>query len=69
MNVASHGLVDKIGEDLASMFDGDQASASVELIKTLPNPQQLLVKDAYYRSLKSVWLMVRSLPLLNQYIG
>jgi hypothetical protein len=69
MNAASHGLVDKIGEDLANMFGGDQASASVELIKTLPDPQQLLVKDAYYRSLRSVWLMVRSLPLLNQYIG
>jgi len=65
MNAASHGLVGKIGEDLASMFGGDQASASMEVIKTLPDAQQLLVKDAYYRSLRSVWLMVRSLPLLN----
>jgi hypothetical protein len=50
MTAASHGLVEKIGEDLASMFGGDQASASV---------------DAYFRSLRSVWLMVRSLPLPN----
>lgn len=65
MNAASRGLVDKIGEDLASMFNGDQASASVEVIKTLPHAQQLLVKNAYYRSLRSVWLMVRSVSLLN----
>lgn len=60
MSAASHGLVDQLGENLASMFNGDEASASVELIKTLPEAQQMLVKDAYYRSLRSVWLMVRS---------
>jgi hypothetical protein len=65
MNAASHGLADKIGEDLASMFGGDHASASVEVIKTLPAAQQSLVKDAYYRSLRSVWLMVRSISLPN----
>ncbi|KAI4708078.1 hypothetical protein J4E89_007198 [Alternaria sp. Ai002NY15] len=65
MDAASHGLAEKIGEDLASMFGGDQASANVEVIKTLPNAQQLLVKDAYYRSLRSVWLMVRNLPFLH----
>ncbi|KAH6868622.1 putative MFS transporter [Alternaria rosae] len=57
IDAASHELADKIGEDLASMFGGDQASANVEVIKTLPNPQQLLVKDAYFRSLRSVWIM------------
>ncbi|KAF2027684.1 MFS general substrate transporter [Setomelanomma holmii] len=57
MNAASHGLVDKIGEQLASMFNGEEASASVDLIKTLPAAQQLVVKDAYFRSLRSVWIM------------
>jgi len=65
MDAASHGLADKIGEDLASMFGGDRASANVEVIKTLPNAQQLLVKNAYYRSLRSVWLMVRNPPFLH----
>tara|TARA_R110002003_G_scaffold232_10_gene16798 strand:+ start:30670 stop:31650 length:981 start_codon:yes stop_codon:yes gene_type:complete len=63
MNTASHGLVDKIGEELANMFNGDEASGSVDLIKTLPAAQQLLVKDAYFRSLRSVWIMVCSRAL------
>lgn len=58
MNAASADLVDKIGRDLANQFNGDEASASVELVKTLPPTEQLLVKDAYFRSLRSVWIMV-----------
>lgn len=68
MNAANHGLVDKIGEDLGSMFGGDQASASVEVIMTLSDAQQLIVKDAYYHSLKSVWIMVSFLALLNDWL-
>lgn len=68
MDAASHDLADEIGEDLASMFGGDQASANVEVIKTLPNPQQLLVKDAYFRSLRSVWIMVSSCASLLMHL-
>ncbi|KAF1832634.1 MFS general substrate transporter [Decorospora gaudefroyi] len=57
MNAVSRGLIQELGEELASKFNGDEASASVELIRTLPAGQQLVVKDAYFRSLKSVWIM------------
>ncbi|KAH7087655.1 putative MFS transporter [Paraphoma chrysanthemicola] len=57
MNAASHKLVDEVGEEVARMFNGDEASASVELIRTLPPAQQQFVKDAYFRSLRSVWIM------------
>jgi hypothetical protein len=59
MNASSHKLVGEVGEEVASMFSGDEASASVELIRTLPPAQQHFVKDAYFRSLRSVWIMVR----------
>jgi EmrB/QacA subfamily drug resistance transporter len=58
MNAASRDLIDKLGEELASKFNGDEASASIELIHKLPAAQQLLVRDAYFRSLRSVWIMV-----------
>lgn len=58
MKAVNHGVAGGIGEELASMFNGDKASASVDLIKTLLPAQQALVKDAYYRSLRSVWIMV-----------
>jgi hypothetical protein len=35
MNVANPGLVDQLGEQLASQFNGDQASANIESIGTL----------------------------------
>ncbi|KAH7074654.1 putative MFS transporter [Paraphoma chrysanthemicola] len=57
MNASSHKLVGEVGEEVASMFSGDEASASVELIRTLPPAQQHFVKDAYFRSLRSVWIM------------
>nr|QSQ85907.1 transporter [Preussia typharum] len=57
MTAASRGLVDQLGEELASHFNGDEAAANVELIGTLPVSQQRIVKDAYFGSLRSVWIM------------
>lgn len=59
MNKANPNLVDRLGRNLASQFNGDQASANVELIGTLPADQQVLVRQAYFEALRTVWIMVR----------
>jgi len=53
-------LVDGLGPQLARFFDGATASASVDLVKTLPPEQQLVVRRAFFNSLDSMWIMVRN---------
>jgi len=59
MNAVNPRLVEKLGL-LASQFNGDKALANVELIGTLPQDQQIVVKQAYFDALRAVWIMVRS---------
>ncbi|KAM0440432.1 hypothetical protein ACHAQK_005839 [Fusarium lateritium] len=54
-------LVDGLGPKLAKLFDGASASASVELVKTLPAEQQLIVRTAFFHSLGKMWIMVSGL--------
>ena len=60
MNANSSELALSVGPDVARIFCGDHALASVELIKTLPADQQTHVRMAYFRSLQAVWIMVSS---------
>ncbi|KAH9897396.1 major facilitator superfamily domain-containing protein [Xylariomycetidae sp. FL2044] len=57
MSGENAALLDQLGSQLASQFDGDNATANVEAIGTLQGDQQLLVRHAYFRSLKAVWIM------------
>ncbi|KAF7539543.1 hypothetical protein G7054_g2116 [Neopestalotiopsis clavispora] len=50
-------LVSQLGQQLASQFDGENASANVESIATLPGDQQVLVRQSYFRALQTVWIM------------
>lgn len=59
MNAANPHLVDELGQHLASQFNGDQASANLDLIGTLPGDQQAIVRNTYFESLRTVWIMVR----------
>ena len=61
MNAANSRLVEQLGEQLASQFKGDKASAMVEAIGKLPEDQQEIVRRTYYGALKAVWIMVSSL--------
>lgn len=61
MNAENARLVDELG-GLASQFNGDQALANIELIGTLPRDQQVLVRQAYFGALRTVWIMVRDSP-------
>ncbi|KAF7539992.1 hypothetical protein G7Z17_g12296 [Cylindrodendrum hubeiense] len=52
-------LVDGAGPEIASLFDGASASAHVDIIKTLPPNAQLIVREAFFQSLKKMWIMLR----------
>ncbi|KAG5771927.1 hypothetical protein H9Q72_001751 [Fusarium xylarioides] len=49
-------LEDSLGPDLARLFNGASASASVDLIKTLPTESQLVVRTAFFNAL-DMWIM------------
>ncbi|KAI0901424.1 major facilitator superfamily domain-containing protein [Annulohypoxylon nitens] len=57
MTAANPGLVAQIGAELGQQFNGDQASAKVEAINKLPDQQQGAVRQAYFYSLRDVWIM------------
>ncbi|KAK4169859.1 major facilitator superfamily domain-containing protein [Cladorrhinum sp. PSN259] len=57
MNGKQHGLADQLGPELASSFNGEQATASLDLIHSLSEGQQDAVRRAYFDSLRSVWIM------------
>lgn len=58
MDINSGQLVQSLGQGVVGNFSGNHALQSVELIASLPVDQQLLVRMAYFRSLKAVWIMV-----------
>ncbi|KAH0434177.1 hypothetical protein CcaCcLH18_05501 [Colletotrichum camelliae] len=57
MKAGNAALADQIGHDLASRFDGDNASAHVEEIGLLSADQQVPVRQAYFGALRTVWIM------------
>ena len=59
MNAANSRLIDQLGPQLASQFNGSQASVNIGLIETLPGNQQVIVREAYFEALRTVWIMVR----------
>jgi hypothetical protein len=65
MDAVNLSLANQVGEQLASKFKGDQAAANIELIRLLPLGQQDAVKEAYFEALKSVWIMVCIVTLLE----
>ncbi|KLO98911.1 related to DHA14-like major facilitator efflux transporter (MFS transporter) [Fusarium fujikuroi] len=50
-------LEDSLGPDLARLFNGASASASVDLIKNLPTESQLVVRTAFFNALDKMWIM------------
>ncbi|KXH32310.1 plays a role in the entry into G0 [Colletotrichum simmondsii] len=72
MKAENPGLANLIGGELAGQFDGGNASAHVEDIGMLSANQQVPVRQAYFRALKTVWIMPRGIasqvcgPFANQ---
>lgn len=52
------GLSAQVGQELAAYFNGEHATASVELINSLPADVQDIVRRVYFQSLRAVWIMV-----------
>ena len=52
------GLSAQVGQGLAAYFNGEHATASVELIDSLPADVQEIVRRIYFQSLRAVWIMV-----------
>ncbi|KAJ5095464.1 hypothetical protein NUU61_004820 [Penicillium alfredii] len=50
-------LVGVLGEKLASQLADGGATASIELIETLPMTQKLAARHAFYMSLRTMWIM------------
>ncbi|KAK3989377.1 major facilitator superfamily domain-containing protein [Cladorrhinum sp. PSN332] len=57
MNGKQPGLVEELGAELAGSFNGEQATASLDLIHSLSEEQQNIVRRTYFESLRSVWIM------------
>ncbi|RSM08101.1 hypothetical protein CDV31_008314 [Fusarium ambrosium] len=62
-------LVDGLGPQLARFFDGATASASVDLVKTLPPEQQLIVRRAFFYSLDRMWIMYTAFSGVGLLLG
>lgn len=58
MNDQNEGLLAKVGVQVASSFEGNQASANVELIDSLSMHDQDAVRRVYFDSFLAVWIMV-----------
>ncbi|KAF4465350.1 DHA14-like major facilitator efflux transporter (MFS transporter) [Fusarium albosuccineum] len=62
-------LVDGLGPELARLFDGASASASVDVVKTLPPKQQHLVREAFFESIDSMWIMYTAFSGVGLLLG
>ncbi|RSL52794.1 hypothetical protein CEP53_007979 [Fusarium sp. AF-6] len=69
MKGKKHTLVDGLGPQLARLFDGATASASVDLVKTLPPEQQLIVRRAFFYSLDRMWIMYTAFSVVGLLLG
>ncbi|CAJ0550996.1 Ff.00g109260.m01.CDS01 [Fusarium sp. VM40] len=69
MKSENQALVDSLGPELAKLFDGASASASVELVKTLPAEPQLIVRTAFFHSLKKMWMMYTAFSGVGLLLG
>ncbi|KAI0172776.1 major facilitator superfamily domain-containing protein [Hypoxylon sp. FL1284] len=57
MDTENQKLVQRLGADLANKFSGESATVDVNEIGSLPEAQQPVVRQAYFESLRAVWIM------------
>lgn len=58
-------LVAGLGPELASQLGGGNAAANIGIIGTLAPAQQVIVRQAFYNSIRSMWIMVSILRILS----
>lgn len=59
MQTENSKLVQQFGPQVAGKFNGESATINVNDISALPEGQQSAVRQAYFVSLRAVWIMVR----------
>lgn len=57
MDTKNKNLIQQLGVDVASKFTGESATIHVNDIASLPATQQPIVRQAYFESLRIVWIM------------
>ncbi|RKL16606.1 hypothetical protein BFJ68_g5221 [Fusarium oxysporum] len=62
-------LEDSLGPGLARLFNGASASASVDLIKTLPTESQLVVRTAFFNAIDKMWIMYTAFSSVGLLLG
>ncbi|GAB0145675.1 hypothetical protein EsHS_00006101 [Epichloe bromicola] len=56
-SIANAISIVELGAHVAQNFNGDQALAKVDVIRTLPQEQQLVVRQTFFHCLRAVWIM------------
>ena len=62
-------LAASLGPQLADRLSGGSAGANVGLVQSLPLAQQRIVRQAFYASLRTMWIMVSFSFLLHRTIA
>ncbi|KAJ6092093.1 MFS multidrug transporter-like protein [Penicillium canescens] len=60
MNAREDSLVDALGPAKAVLFSGSNAQANVLLIDTFPTSQQKIIRDAFWASVRDIWILAIS---------
>jgi len=50
-------LTETLGPQMAELFNGGSAEASVHIADALPDAQKAVVRNAYYTSIRAVWFL------------
>ncbi|KAF4948879.1 hypothetical protein FSARC_13620 [Fusarium sarcochroum] len=69
MKKEKEALVRGLGPELARLFYGASASASVDVIKKLPPESQLVVRKAYFHSVDKMWIMYTAFSGVGLLLG
>jgi hypothetical protein len=58
-------LVASLGERIANLLSGGSAGASVGIVKELPPAQRVIARQAFYESLRTMWIMYVAFAVLG----
>lgn len=69
MNKKAASLTASLGPQLAQQLSGSSAGASVGIVSHLPAEQREVARDAFYRSLRTMWIMYVAFAALGVFIS
>lgn len=69
MNKKSAALTASLGPELAQQLSGGSAGASVSIVTQLPAGQRVIAQDAFYRSLRTMWIIYVAFAALGVFVS